>query len=103
MLDSEYLPWFSEVEHIEDDGFGAAVLATVDRTDYLDQRFAFMERAFVAVLADDGQIALLHDAVVNGSMVMPTGNGSYRKGHAQNRQLRFAFREVRQLYAIPTL
>lgn len=83
MLDSEYLPGFSEVEHIEDDGFITAVLASMDRTNDLDQRFAFMERTFLAVLADNSQFALLHDAVVNGRVMMPTGNGTYGERHAQ--------------------
>ena len=103
MLDGENLTGFGEVEHIEDDGLGAAVLAPMDRAYYFYQSLALMERTFVAVSADDGQITLLYDAVVDGRMVMPACNGSYGKRHTQYRQLRLAFRKVRQLHAIPTL
>ena len=68
---------FGEVKHIEDDRFGTAVLASMDSAHYFDQRLAFMERTFVAVLADDGQFALLYDAVVHGGMMMSAGHGSY--------------------------
>ena len=79
MLDGEFLSGFGEVEHIEDDGFGTTVLAAMDRADYLDQGFALMEGTFVAILADDGQFALLYDAVVDSRMVVPGGNGSQGK------------------------
>ena len=103
MLDSEYLTGFGEVEHIEYDGFVAAVLTPMDRADNLHQRFAFMESAFLSVLANDGQFALLDDAVIDGSMMMPAGDVPYGEGHTQYGQLRFALREIGQLYAIPTL
>ena len=78
MLDGKYLPRFGEVEHIEDNGFRAAVFATMNRAYYFHQRLAFMEGTLVSVLTDNRQFTLLHDTVVNGCMVMPAGNSSYR-------------------------
>ena len=81
MLDGECLARFGEVEHIKDDGFGASILATMDRAYYLDQGLAFVERALLAVLADDRQVTLLDDAIVDSRMVMPAGHGADGKCH----------------------
>ena len=83
MLDGEDLAWEGEVEHVENNGFGTTVLATMDRVDDFDQRLAFMESTLITVLADDGQVALLDDTVVDGCVVMPACDGSNGKGHAQ--------------------
>ena len=54
MLDGNLLPGRREVEHIEDDGLVATVLAAMNSTDDLNQRFAFAESLLRTVLADDG-------------------------------------------------
>ena len=53
MLDGYFHAGCREVEHVEDNRLVAAVLATMDRAHYFDQRLAFMGRTFVTVLADD--------------------------------------------------
>ena len=103
MLDGEDLTGFGEVEHVEDDGLGASVLASMDRADDLYQRFALMERALIAVLADDGQVSLLHmvmrimlvdrpDAVGNKVRVHPRRYAQTQKRYdpiAQIHSIRF--------------
>ena len=84
MLDGYLLSWRGEVEHVEDDRFATAILAAVDSADNLDQRLAFAEGLLGAVLTDDGQLALLHDAVVHDGMVMPAGLSADRKVQADN-------------------
>ena len=54
MLDGEDFSRFSEVEHVEDNGFAATVLATMDSANHLYKRFSLMEGMYIAVLADDG-------------------------------------------------
>ena len=59
-----------EVEHVEDDGFGAAVLAMVNVAYHLDNGSALMHHLLQTVLADDGQISLHQDTEVHHGMIM---------------------------------
>ena len=54
MLDSYFCSGRREVEHIENDGFGAAVLAPMDSADDFNKSFAFMEGFLCSILANDG-------------------------------------------------
>ena len=76
MLDGDRLTGFGDVEHVQDHLFVASVLATMDGAHHFDDGFALMEGAFVAVSANDGQIALLYDSVVDYIVVMPASLGS---------------------------
>ena len=60
-----------EIEHVEDGGHGASVLAMVDGSDHLDDGFPLVYDLRSAVLVDDGQFALHQHAVVHHGMVMP--------------------------------
>ena len=84
MLDGNFLTGRGEIEHVEDDGLAAAVLAAMDSANDLNQGFTFVEGFLRAILADDGQLALLHDAVVDDSMMMPAGLGADGKVQADN-------------------
>ena len=77
MLDGDCLTWFGDVEHVQDHLFVPSVLATMDGADHFDDSLTFVEGAFVAVSANDCQIALLNDAVVDYVVVMPAGHGSH--------------------------
>lgn len=83
-----------EVEHVEDDGFGTSVLAAVDRADDFDQGFAFVEGFLGAILADDGQVALLHDAVVDDRVVVPAGFGTDGKVQTNDSQFGLTLRKI---------
>ena len=71
MLHGEGQVLLREVEHVEDDGLRAAVLAVVDGVHHLDDGLALMHHLLLAVLADDGQLALHQYAVVHHGMVVP--------------------------------
>ena len=58
MLHGEGQVLLREVEHVEDDGLRAAILAVVDGVHHLDDGLALMHGLLLAVLADDGQFAL---------------------------------------------
>ena len=94
MLDGDGLSGRGDVEHVEDDGFVASVLTAVDSADNLYDGLAFMEGSFCTVLANNGQFALLHDAVVDDIVVVPTCFGSYRKHHSVYYQFRSSGRVV---------
>ena len=74
MLYGDGLTGGGDIEHVQDHLFVPSVLATMDGADHFDDGFAFVEGAFVAVSANDGQIALFHDAVVDYVVVMPAGH-----------------------------
>ena len=76
MLNGDGLTGLGDVEHVQDHLFVPSVLATMDGADHFDDGFAFVEGAFVAVSANDGQIALLYDSVVDYIVVMPASLGS---------------------------
>ena len=82
MLNGNGLTGFGNVEHVQDDLFVASVLATMDGAHHFNDSFALMEGALVAVLANDRQIALFHDAVVDYVVVMPAGH--YSNGEHQS-------------------
>ena len=103
MLDGYFCSGRGKVEHIENDGFGASVLASMDSANHFNQSFAFMEGFFCSILANDGQIALLNDAVIDYGMMMPTGLGANREVQSYHPQFRFALRKIRQHSPIPTL
>lgn len=103
MLDCYLYSGGRDVEHIEDNGLRATILATMDGADYFDQRFTLVEGALRTILTDNCQVALLNDAVVDDVMMMPAGLSSDRKIQADYSQFRFTLREVRQLCPIPTL
>ena len=79
LLDGYFCSGRGEVEHIENDGFRTSVLASMDSADHFNQRFAFMEGFFCSILANDGQVTLLNDAVIDYCMMMPTRFGANRK------------------------
>ena len=79
MLDGYFCSGRGEVEHIENDWFGTSVLAPMDSADHFNQRFAFMEGFFCSILANDSQVTLLNDAVIDYCMMMPTCFGAYGK------------------------
>ena len=103
MLDGDFFPRLGEIEHVEDYGHSATVFATVDSADHFDQGFALMKRALRAVRADDGQFALLHEAVVNDRVMMPAGDGPNGEVHADHLEFGSPGGEVRQPRTIPTL
>lgn len=103
MLDGYLFARCGEIEHVEDDGFGASVLAAMDGSDDFYQRFAFMKCLLSAVLTDDGQFALLNNAVVDYRMVMPAGLGAYGKIQPQDPQFGLSRRKIGQRRAVPTL
>ena len=90
MLDGYFGSGRGKVEHIENDGFGASVLASMDSANHFNQSFAFMEGFFCSILANDGQIALLNDAVIDYGMMMPAGYGTDGKVQTKDSQFRFA-------------
>ena len=71
MLHRKWHTFLRKIEHVENDGLRAAVFAMVDGAYHLDDGFAFVNGFFVAVEADDGEIALYQYAVVHHRMVMP--------------------------------
>ena len=103
MLNSDGLSRCGDVEHVEDDGLVASVLATVDSADNLYDGLTFTEGVFGSVLADNGQFALLHNAVVDDIVVVPTCFGSYRKHHSVYHQFRSTGRVVGQGGHVPGL
>ena len=54
MLHGERQVFLREVEHVENDGLRAAVLAVVDGVYHLDDGLTLMHRFLLAVLTDDG-------------------------------------------------
>ena len=64
MLNGDGLTGFGDVEHVQYHLFVSSVLATVDSAHHFNDGFALMERAFVAVFANNRQFALFHDAVI---------------------------------------
>lgn len=79
MLYGDGLTGGGDIEHVQDHLFVATVFAAMDGAHHFDDGFALMEGAFVAVSANDGQIALLYDSVVDYVVVMPAGFGSHGK------------------------
>ena len=57
MLHGQRQVLLREVEHIENDGLRASVLAVVDGVHHLDDGLALMHSFLFAVLSDDGQLA----------------------------------------------
>ncbi len=58
MWHGQGLSFLREVEHVEDNGLLAAVLAVVDGADHLDDGFALVDDFLGTVDSDDGQLAL---------------------------------------------
>ena len=58
MLNGERQVFLRKVEHVEDDRLCASVLAVVDGVYHLNDGLALMHGLLLAVLADDGQLAL---------------------------------------------
>lgn len=101
MLDSYLLSGFGVVEHNQHDGFVAAVLSAMHRADHLDECLTFAESAFCTVLADDSQVALLNNAVIDHRMVVPAGLGTYGKIQSQHAQFGRSLRKIRQQSTVP--
>ena len=102
MLDSEGLSRRCEVEHIEYDGLGTAILTSVNSVHNLDKRLSLVEGPLGAVLTDNGQFALFDDAIVHHSVVVPACFLSDGKDHAADRQFRASDRKIGQLCSVPT-
>ena len=71
MLYGQRQIFLREVEHVEDTVLLAAVLAVVDGTYHLYDGLALMHHLRLAILSDDGQLALHQYAVVHGYVVVP--------------------------------
>ena len=103
MLHSQREVFLREVEHVEDDGLRASVLAVVDGAYHLYDGLALMHHLRLSVLSDDGQLALHEHAVVHGHMVVPaqllTGGEHILHGH----QFGAALEVVGQFHAVPAL
>ena len=103
VLNGDCLAGGGEVEHVEDDGRLASVLAAMNGADHLDQSFSLTESAFFSVDADDGEVTLFNDAVVDDSMVMPARFGSGGESQAADREFGPSDGEIGQLRAVPAL
>ena len=79
MLLGDDLTGLGNVEHVQYDLFVPSVLAAMDGADHFDDSLTFVEGAFVAVSANDGQIALLNDAVIDDVVVMPACHCAHRE------------------------
>ena len=71
MLHGQRQVLLREVEHVEDAVLRAAVLTVVDGTHHLHDGFALVHHLLLAVLPDDGQLALHQYAVVHHGVVVP--------------------------------
>lgn len=103
VLHRKGLPLLREIEHIQDDGFGATVLAVVDGAYHFDDCLTLVHRFLAAVLAYNGQLALHQYAVVHHRMVVPAKFLSGREFVAHSDKLGLAFRIVGQVGTVPTL
>ena len=74
MLDGDRLTGLGNVEHVKDHLFVSSVFAAMDGVHHFNDCLAFVEGALVAVFANDRQIALFNDAVVDYVVVMPAGH-----------------------------
>ena len=103
MLHGQGQVFLREVEHIEDDGFRASVLAVVDGIDHLYDSLTLVDYFLLAILSDDGQLALHQYTVVHDGVVMPaqllTSGEHVLHGH----QLGASLEIVGQLHPIPAL
>lgn len=71
MLDSQRHILLREIEHVEYHRLVAAVLAVVYSPDHLHDSLAFMHDFLVALLVDDGQLALHEYAEIHRRVVVP--------------------------------
>ena len=71
-MHGERLVFLRSVEHIEDYGLVAAVLAVVGGIHHLHDSLALMYRFLLSVLSDDCQVALYKDSEVHDGMVVPS-------------------------------
>ena len=95
MLDGYLCSGFREVEHIENDGFGTSVLASMDSADHFDYSIAFVESFLCSILANDGQFALLNDTVIDYCMMMPPCFGAYREVQSYHPQFGLSLWKIR--------
>ena len=72
MLYGQGLAFLRSVEHIEDYGPVAAVLAVVGGIHHLHDSLALVYRFLLSVLSNDGQVALYKDSEVHDGMVVPS-------------------------------
>ena len=92
-----------EVEHIEDYWLRAAILATVNGINHLDNDFTLVYHSYLAVQSYDGQLALHQHSVIHRNVVMPTQLLSWRNDIFHRHQFGTTLRIVRQIISIPTL
>ena len=92
-----------EVEHVEDTVLLATVLAMVDGAYHLYDSLALMHHLRLAILSDDGQLALHQYAIVHGYVVVPAQLLASRKHILHGHQFRTALEVVGQLYTVPAL
>lgn len=62
MLHCDLGSGLGDVEHVENDGLVASVLAVVYGADHLDYRLSRLDRRLLAVEPDDREFALLDDS-----------------------------------------
>ena len=103
VLDGERNAGLGAVEYVEDDGLGAAVLAVVNGVDHLHDRFAGVDDLFRAIEGDDGQFALLEDAVVHYGVVVPAEFLPRRDFVADGHEFGAAGGVVGQFCTVPAL
>ena len=103
MLDCQRQTFLRKVEHVEDDGLRATVLAVVDGVHHLDHGLALVNGLLLAVLSDDGQLALYQYAVVHHGMVVPAQLLAGGEDVLDGYQLGPSLQVVGQLDAVPTL
>ena len=64
------LPFLGKVEHIKNHGYIASVLAVMDGAYHLHDRLTFVYGFLFPVEGDNGELALLHHAVVHHIMMV---------------------------------
>ena len=103
MLHRQWKSFLREIEHVEDNGLRATVLAVVDSIHHLHDDFALIYSLFLAVEADNGQLALYQYAVVHHGVVMPAQllSGRYLIFHGHHFWV--SLQVVGQLGTIPAL
>ena len=103
MLHGQRQTLLRKVEHVEDNGLGASVLAMMDSVYHFHDNFALSHHFLLAVKADNGQFALYQYAVVHHGVVMPAQFLSGGNLVFHSHQLGTALQVFGQLYAVPAL
>ena len=103
MLYRQGQTWLRKVEHVENDGLAAPVLAVMDGVHHLHNDLALMNHLLIAVLVNDSQFALHQYAVVHHRVVVPAQLLPSRDLVLHSHYFRPALQVIRQLHAVPAL